>query len=152
VSDSTTRAQLETTQAELKRLKQQLADWPTLSDERRQLKTNNSELETEVQSLSLKVDSDREREITLRDTLDSGQAGRAWWKSPIAPYMGVAAVLGGWWAANQALQLIDWWYWSPRLSPWLLALAPVINLCRWAYARRKRHLRIARIKATSASN
>ncbi|GEM_PF-2794293 len=141
MSDASSRRLLEDTQVAVKRLEQQLRDWPTQSPERKDLKSAIRALETEVETLAQRIDAHREREVTLRDS-----ASRTWWRSPLAPWaLGVAFVLS-WTLAFSLLNTIDWWFWSGRLGIALLVLPIAVNLGRFGAAnflhrRRQRRIR-----------
>ena len=137
MADSATRARLEDTQVDIRRLKAELAEWPPISEERRGMRDQNFVLDTELSRLNRQLTEAQSREVELRDRGDLSSAW-PWWRSAFAPLTVAMAVIGGWVWVNRAVLEIDWYHWAPRLSPWLLAVPPVVNFARWAWAYSRR--------------
>src|SRR2546425_6755379 len=108
MADGHSRAALEDTQMELRRLKAELAAWPAVSRERVALGNEVSALEGKRATARARLAEHNRREVAERDML-SRRSGVPWWSSPWL--MGTAiscAVIAGIRVAWWSLEVINW--------------------------------------------
>jgi hypothetical protein len=132
MSDALARRELEDTQMELRRLKEQIAGWPTISPEREVLALQVEKLATDVESLRARLASLHVQEANARDELSKFGPAK-WWTSP--PFMvlaSIGALIAAFWLANVALDYLNWTYWAPLVAPVFLSVPPVVNGLRIA--------------------
>jgi hypothetical protein len=151
MGDATTRAELEETQMELRRLRQTLADWPAVSAERKRLQVELQQLAPELEALRARLSTRHADEASARDAR-SLHGGKAWWRTPFSVVAAFGALVASVWAVGHSLDYINWTYWGPVAAPVLLAVAPGVNLARCALAVRRRQKRLRPIAERRRSN
>src|SRR5688572_1669597 len=97
MTDASARAELETLQAENRRLRDAIAAFPSISMERTEVSAAVELVEREHLSVRALLTDARAREVKARDQLDlRGGDKRPWWKAPALPVIMGVAFIGSW--------------------------------------------------------